>query len=160
MTTSCQETYVCEAHAGFIIRVGKTRLIFEKHQLILTDELLVKKLDKCIKKYPHIRSKIKKVDIGVANALVAQHKASHGGAHAGPFSSSVMSQAETAKVAMRDEQFSLIAEKDKTTITDAIVKDSALVLSEKLEIPAVKPPVSTLKETIKEVKKTTISSSK
>lgn len=132
MGDSFKETYACQHSSGFTFRVGDVTHRFDKHQLVIEDEEVAKELDEFLAKYPTIGNKVKKVDLSVAEALVAEHKATHGGAHSGPFSSQAMAQMETDKLEGRDAQFAKMSPEAKANVTDAMAKESDLILTEKV----------------------------
>lgn len=143
--TKFEAIYACKQHAGYMLRVGTIRYRFEKHQLIITSEEEAEAMDELLSSNTLIGAKIKKVDLAAAEALVADHVASHGGAHSGLFSSSNMSQLEPNKLGGRDASLDLMGDESKAKVVDALAKDS-LVVTEKTEsAPAIKPAVNILK---------------
>ena len=151
MADSFKAIYACEKYAGYNFRLGENRHVFEKHQLIITDEIIADELDDFLSTNPAFAMKVKKVDLAEAEALVENHKATHGGAHSGPFSSNAMAQMETDKLEGRDKQFAQMSTEDKANVTDAMAKDSDLILTEKVDAPAVSQAAPVLKETTKPV---------
>lgn len=151
MADSFEAIYACEKYAGFQFRLGETRHQFEKHQLVIIDKAIADELDDFLSTNPAFAMKVKKVDLAAAEALVANHKATHGGAHSGPFSSNAMAQMETDKLEGRDKQFAQMSPEDKANVTDAMAKDSDLILTEKVEAPVVAPAKAGLTETTKPV---------
>lgn len=151
MADTFEAIYACKTSSGFQFRLGENRYRFEKHQLVITDEVAAKELDDFLAKTPAFAAKVQKVDLAAAEALVANHKATHGGAHSGPFSSSAMAQMETDKLEGRDKQFAQMSLEDKANVTDAMAEDSDLILTEKVNAPVVAAVAPALKETIKPV---------
>jgi len=147
MADSFEAIYACEKYAGFNFRLGKTRHVFEKHQLVITDKDLAAELDDFLSSNPAFAMKVKKVDLAAAEALVENHKATHGGAHSGPFSSSAMAQMETDKLEGRDKQFAQMSPEAKAKVTDALAADSDLIVTEKVDKPVVAAASPALTET-------------
>ena len=132
MAEELKVVYACKSSAGFLFRVGETRHRFQEHQLILTNEDEIIELDEALEKYPNLAFKVKKVKLAEAEALVANHKATHGGAISGPFSSSAMSALEPNKLGERDKSLDLMSTEQKAGLVEAMAKDSDLILTEKV----------------------------
>ncbi len=135
-----KEIYACEASAGFSFRVDEITYRFVKHQLIVEDKEEAEALDAFLAKYTVIGNKVKKVDLASAEALVQNHKDTHGGAHSGMFSSSAMAQMEQDKLENRDAQFAKMPEAAKANVVDAMAADGDLILTEKTDSV---PPAAT-----------------
>jgi len=121
--------YACEKFSGFSFRANETYYRFEKHQLIINDEEQAKEIDEVLKTYPAIGSKVKKVDLSAAEALVNQHKAQHGGAHSGAFGSKQMEQLEPNKLQSRDATLQNMKPQVKQEITNQL-DESGLQMTE------------------------------
>lgn len=141
-----QAVYACKQYSAFSFRVDVKRYTFEKHQLIITDKDDAAEIDAALKKYPALGGKVQKVDLAQAEALVANHAATHGGAKSGPFSSSVMSQLEPNKLGDRDASLDLMGTEEKAGLVEAMQKDSLVLTEKTAEVSAPEKPAPALKE--------------
>lgn len=138
-TEQFQAVYACVRFSGFSFRVGTTTHRFEKHQLLIDDEEVAGEIDAFLKKYKSIGDKVKKVNLAAAEALVANHVATHGGAKSGPFSSLSSGQHEPNKIAERDAALSNMSVEDKQNLANKLASDSDLVMTEKTDVISAAP---------------------
>ena len=139
MSDTFKAVYACPKYSGFNFRLGDKRYVFEKHQLILDNKDEADALDDFLKTSVSFASKIKKVDLATAEALVANHVKEHGGAHSGPFSSQIMTNMEQKPLVDRDNQFANLPKGAADKITEALAAESDLIVTAK--VPVVEQPV-------------------
>ena len=132
MAETVKAIYACEKHAAFSFRVGEVRYKFEKHQLIVEDADEIVALDDMLAKNIPIGSKVKKVSLAQAEALVKNHQATHGGAKSGPFGSNVMGDVEKQKIIERDATLGNMTPEAKAELTKKLADDSGLIVTEKV----------------------------
>lgn len=129
--------YACQRHAGFQFRAGERRFRFEKHQLVVDNLADVLAIDEVCELYPQIGSKVKKVSLEQAEALVAQHIKDHGGAAKGPFTAAHGNQGDLNTIQKRDAALGAMTPEQEAELRQKLADDSELLTTKQTAVSKV-----------------------
>lgn len=127
--------YVCDRHANFAFRAGTTRFVFDKHVLRVHYENHVEEIDALIADIPAFSQKLRKADIKAAEALVAAHRKTQGGAAKGMFTSD---HSPEAKTPMReiDAEFGTVTGESEAKMEKEFAKEKGAAAQKSTNISA------------------------
>ena len=130
--------YACRQHSGFSFKGTNRWFRFEKHQLTLNKSADVADMDMHIETYPNIGRKVAKVELAQAEALVAAHIKSHGGAFQGKFTAEHGNAGDLNRIQNRDASLSHLSPVQESALRDELAENSALLTTK----PVVQPEIS------------------
>lgn len=137
--------YACKQHPGFSFKGTDRWFRFEKHQLILKNQADVDDMDMHIEKYPNIGNKVNKVQLSQAEALVQEHIRTHGGAHQGPYNSTLQNNGDLNNLKQRDAALSDMTPQQEADLREKLASESELLTTVQIEKPVtpetLTPPV-------------------